>query len=85
MTKIEQWIVKIHQSKGFEKFDELGNPLVMKLKKALYKLKRSGQMWNKLLHEFLTSNKFIQSKSDYCVYIQDVGQDRVATSADMGG
>ena len=69
--------IYIHQPKGFEKFDEFGNPLVMKLKKALYGLKQSGRMWNKLLHEFLTSNKFTQSKSDYCVYIQDVGQDRV--------
>jgi hypothetical protein len=38
------------------------------LNKSLYGLKQSGRLWNKLLHDFLIENGFIQSSSEHCLY-----------------
>ena len=69
--------VFIEQPPGFEEKDKNGVKLVMKLKKSLYGLRQSGRMWNQLLHDFLISNKFVQSKSDHCVYILHERDDRI--------
>ena len=60
--------VYVTQPKGYEKFDENGNLLFCHLNKSLYGLKQSGRLWNKLLHDFLTENGFIQSSSEHCLY-----------------
>ena len=61
--------IYLQQPKGFIKYDEKGNPLVLKLNKSLYGLKQSGRMWNNLLHNFLTDIDFVQSEADHCVYV----------------
>ena len=43
--------------------------LVCKLRKSIYGLKQSSRMWNKTLEEFFTSEDFIQSEADPCVYV----------------
>ena len=37
-----------------------------------YGLKQSGQTWNKTFHTYLTTQNFIQSPVDSCVYVQNV-------------
>ena len=39
-----------------------------RLKKALYGLRQSGRCWNMLLNNFLTSQGFVRSMSDPCLY-----------------
>ena len=51
--------------------------LVYKLKKSLYGLKQSGNLWNNLLHDFLIKNLFKQSLADYCVYTKSEGQNKI--------
>ena len=46
------------------------NKLVYRLNKSLYGLKQSGKNWNKMLHEYLTRNDFIQIPADHCVYMK---------------
>ena len=44
--------------------------LVYRLNKSLYRLKQSGRNWNKMLHECLIRNGFIQNPADHCVYVK---------------
>ena len=60
----------VEQPKGFVVKGGSAENLVVKLKKSLYGLKQSGRNWNSVLHSYLTSEGFIQSKSDNCVYIK---------------
>ena len=46
------------------------NKLVYRLNKSLYGLKQSGRNWNKMLHECLIRNDFIQNPADHCVYMK---------------
>ncbi len=41
---------------------------VCKLRRALYGLKQSPQIWNQKLHNYLIQIGFKQCKVDYCVY-----------------
>ena len=43
-----------------------------KLKKSSYRLKQSGRIWNKRFHTYLTTQNFMQSSVDPCIYIQNV-------------
>ena len=54
----------VEQPEGFKT-----NKLVYRLNKALYGLKQSGRNWNKMLHECLIRNDFIQNPADHCVYM----------------
>ena len=60
--------IYLEQPRGFEVYDNDGSKLVLKLKKSIYGLKQAGRMWNRLLHDFLVSEGFVQSGSDHCVY-----------------
>ena len=51
--------------------------MVWKLKKSLYGLKQSGRMWNKLLNKFLTSEGFVRSMTDPCLYTYFDGKNTV--------
>ena len=55
----------VEQSEGFKT-----NELVYRLNKSLYGLKQSGRNWNKMLHECLIRNDFIQNPADHCVYMK---------------
>lgn len=57
--------VYLERPKGFGR-DE-GNT-VWKLRKSLYGLRQSGRNWNKVLHDFLRSQDFVQSLADPCLY-----------------
>ena len=46
------------------------NKLVYRLNKSLYGLKQSGRNWNKMLHECLIRNDFIQNPADHSVYMK---------------
>lgn len=61
----------MEQPEGFEVKSETGEKLVCKLNKSLYGLKQSGRNWNKMLHDFLSENGFIQNPADHCVYSKD--------------
>ena len=61
--------IYVEPPEGFK--DKNGN-YVWKLKKSLYGLKQSGQTWNKTFHTYLTTQNFVQSSVDPCIYIQNV-------------
>ena len=60
----------VEQPEGFETKINKNNRLVYRLNKSLYGLKQSGRNWNKMLHDCLTRNDFIQNPADHCVYIK---------------
>ena len=55
----------VEQPEGFKT-----NTLVYRLNKSLHRLKQSGRNWNKILHECLIWNDFIQNPADQCVYMK---------------
>lgn len=69
--------IYMEQPEGFEVKSERGEKLVCKLNKSLYGLKQSGRNWNKMLHDFLIENGFVQNTADYCVYCKTVGNERI--------
>ena len=54
---------------GFK--DKNGN-YVWKLKISLYGLKQSVGTWNKTFHSYLTTQNFVLSPVDPCMYVQNV-------------
>lgn len=58
----------MEQPEGYEVKSHMDRKLVCKLERSLYGLKQSGRNWNKLLHEYVTQNKFLQNQADHCVY-----------------
>ena len=42
------------------------------LKKSLHGLKQSSRTWNKAFHTYLTTQNFMQSPVDPCMYVQNV-------------
>ena len=64
--------VWVEQAPGFEQFDENGEPMVYKLRKALYGLHESGREWQTTLREYLLSPAmgFTQSTFDPCLFVR---------------
>ncbi len=60
--------IYVEQPEGFTIPGKDGEHLVYKLKKSLYGLKQSGRNWNSVLHSYLISEGFTQSRADNCVY-----------------
>ena len=60
--------IYIEQPEGFQVTSDTGEQLVCKLKKSLYGLKQSGRNWNRVLHEHLCNDGFVQNPVDHCVY-----------------
>ena len=58
----------MEQPEGFEEMSENGVKSVYKLKKSLYALKQSGRNGNKLLDEYLCSDRFSRNPVDHRVY-----------------
>lgn len=62
--------VFMHQPPGFVHFDSVGQPLVCRMKKALYGLRQAPRAWFDKLNQFLVSIGFIVSKSDASLFIR---------------
>lgn len=60
--------VYMEQPEGFKVKAETGEKLVCKLIRSLYGLKQLGQNWNRMLHNFLNENVYIQNLAENCVY-----------------
>ena len=58
----------LEQPEGFQVKSEDGGQLVYKLKKSIYGLKQSGRNWNRVLHDHICSDGFVQNPVDHCVY-----------------
>ena len=61
--------IYVKPPKGFK--GKNGN-YVWKLKKSLYGLNQSSQTWNKTFPIYLTTQNFVQSPMDSCIYVQNV-------------
>ena len=48
---------------------------VCRLKKSLYGLKQSANCWNKVIHNYLISENYIQNQADPCVYQKNIDVD----------
>ena len=58
----------VEQPEGYEIKSKNDEKLVLRLKKSLYGLKRSGRNWNHTLHTYLIEQGYSQSHTDSCVY-----------------
>ena len=50
---------------------------ICKLKKSLYGLKQSGNLWNNMLNNFMVSQGFTRSMVDTCVYTRFHGKAKI--------
>lgn len=55
----------------------MGEKLVCKLNQSLCGLKQSGRNWNKMLHDFLNQNDFIQNPADHRVYSRQTESEKI--------
>lgn len=69
--------IYMEQPEGYKVKSHTDTELVCKLERSLYGLKQSGRNWNKLLHEYLTQNKFQQNQADHCVYTREKQNEKV--------
>ena len=60
--------IYLEQPEGFEVKSNDGEKLVYRLKKSIYGLKQSGRNWNRVLHDHLCNDGFVQNSVDHCVY-----------------
>ena len=59
----------MQQPEGFKKFDKQGNPLICKLRKSLYGLKRSGRNWYLKIKTSLNQLGLTPAIQDECLFI----------------
>ena len=69
--------IYMEQPEGYEVRSHTDKKLVCKLERSLYGLKQSGRNWNKLLHDHLTQNEFLQNQADHCVYTREREHEKV--------
>ena len=69
--------IYVEQPDGYCEFNSDGKKLTWKLNKSLYGLKQSGRNWNFVLRDFLLENNFIQSMNDNCVFVKEIGLDKI--------
>ena len=60
--------IYVEPPKGYETYDEHGNPYVLRLNKALYGTKQAARMWQLQLKAHLTKMGFKQSVIDPCLF-----------------
>lgn len=60
--------VYMKQPQGFHEGPKGEGKMVWKLNKSIYGLKQSGTNWNRMLHDSLIKNGFVQSATDNCIY-----------------
>ena len=69
--------IYMEQPEGYEVKSTTNEKLVCKLERSLYGLKQSGRNWNKVLHDYLTKNEFVQNQADHCVYTREMEHNKV--------
>lgn len=69
--------IYIEQPEGYKVKSQGNEKLVCKLEKSLYGLKQSGRNWNRMLHEYLCENQFVQNPADHCVYTKVTKTEKV--------
>lgn len=69
--------IYVQQLEGYEVKSQNNGKMVYKLEKSLYGLKQSGRNWNRMLHEYLCENKFVQNPADHCVYTKVTETEKV--------
>ena len=62
-------VVYMRQFQGHEKYGPNGEPLVCKLRRALYGSKQAGRLWRKKLAAWLIEFGFMQCAFDECCYV----------------
>ena len=67
--------IYITQPEGFEEKGK--EDYILKLQKALYRLKQAPRIWNSKLNEVLLKKGFVRSKCDYGVYYTAEMQERI--------
>ena len=60
----------MRQPEVFEKFDKQRNPLIAKLRKSLYGLKKSGSNWYLTIKSFLSQLGFTSAIQDEFIFIK---------------
>ena len=55
-----------------EGFKDKNGKNVWKPKNTLYRLKQSDRTWNKTFHTYLTTQNFVLSPADPCMYVQNI-------------
>lgn len=69
--------IYMEQPEGYDVISQTSGKMVCKLEKSLYGLKQSGRNWNKMLHDYLCENDFVQNPADHCVYKRETEQEKV--------
>lgn len=69
--------IYMEQPEGYDVKSQTNEKMVCKLEKSLYGLKQSGRNWNKMLHNYLCENIFVQNPADHCVYKRETEQGKV--------
>lgn len=69
--------IYMEQPEGYEVKSQTNEKMVCKLEKSLYGLKQSGRNWNKMLHDYLCENTFVQNPVDHCVYKRELEHEKV--------
>lgn len=69
--------VYMEHTEGFKVKAETGEKLVCKLIRSLYGLKQLGQNWNRMHHNFLNENVYIQNLADHCVHSEQTTNEMV--------
>lgn len=69
--------IYMEQPEGYDVKSKTNEKMVCKLEKSLYGLKQSGRNWNKMLHDYLCVNNFVQNPADHCVYKRETEHEKV--------
>lgn len=69
--------IYMEQPEGYDEKSQTNEKIVCKLEKSLYGLKQSGRNWNKMLHNYLCENIFVQNPADHCVYKRETEHGKV--------
>lgn len=69
--------IYIEQPEGYEVKAQTDEKLVYRLERSRDGLKQSGRNWNKVLHDYLTGNHFVQNQADHCIYSKETGCEKV--------
>lgn len=62
---------------GYDVQSQTNEKMVCRLEKSLSGLKQSGRNWNKMLHDYLCENMFVQNPADHCVDTRETEHDEL--------